>query len=135
MLTLVLAGGLACGDHLLGLDEDMFDEPETLPVCMILSGTRGYWENGDSHIVWDLANENTGSVCTCMTPEQLESHEMHGELNDRMLIECQRLSALIGFDWDECEEDHATGHWLGATYRCTPNDYWSFLVPEDLDCE
>lgn len=134
ILALANACGLACGDHLLDSD-DADDEPETVPVCMILSGTLGYWENGDSNIVWDLANEQTGSVCSCMTLEQFESHELHATLNDRMLAECERLSGVIGFDWDECEQDHASGSWLGTTYRSMPGDYWAFLVPDDLDCE
>lgn len=71
----------------------------------------------------------------CMTPEQLESHELHDELNDRLLVECQRLSELLGFDWDECEDDYASGHWIGGTYRATPDSYWHFLVPDDLHCE
>jgi hypothetical protein len=135
MLVLALAPVLACGDHLLDLDTSSLDEPDTFPVCMILSGTLGHWENGDSNIVWDLANEKAGAVCMCMTEEQYVSHELHGMLNDRMLPECERLSEQIGFDWDECEDDYSTGHWLGATYRCSPGEYWSFLVPEDLECE
>ena len=55
LLALALVSGFACGDHLLGIDDD--DEPETIPVCMILSGTVGYWENGDSNLVWDLAHD------------------------------------------------------------------------------
>jgi hypothetical protein len=135
LLSLTLVGGLACGDHLLELDEDFqADEPETLPVCLVLAGTTlGYWQNGDSSTVWDL--EQTAAVCTCMTPEQMESGELDGVLNDRMLVECERVSALRGFDWDECEEDHASGVWFQLTFDCSPGKYFNFLVPDDLVCE
>lgn len=41
-------------------------------------------------------------------------------------------AALLGFDWDAYEEDHASGNWIGGTYRATPDSYWHFLVPDDL---
>lgn len=104
-------------------------------MCMLLTGTLGYWDDGTQQIVWDDANEQTASICTCMTEEELESHEIHEALNDQMLLECQRLSALMGFDWDECIEDHASGQWMGTTYRAGPGDYWASFAPADLDCE
>jgi hypothetical protein len=134
MLALTLAGGLACGDRLVELDEEL-DALETQPVCMILTGTRGYWDNGDSHLISDPERGTAGGVCTCMTEAQLESRELFDELNDAMLVECERLSALLGFDWDECAENHASGHWLGGTYLASPGNFADFLVTDDLDCE
>jgi hypothetical protein len=135
VLTIALAGAMACGDHLLGVDEEFADEPETLPVCMLLSGTHGYWENGESNIVWDPERDHAGGVCMCMTEAEMVSGELDHELNDDMLVECERLSALLGYDWDECEEDYASGHWLGGTYRASADSFWHFLVPDDLHCE
>lgn len=131
-LALALLAGLGCSDRLIEVADD---EPETVPVCMVLAGTVGYWEDGSHMNVWDDVHEETFSICTCMTQEQLEARTFHDELNDQMLVECQRLSDLMGFDWDECIEDHAAGDWEGATFRATQDDYWAFLVPNDLDCE
>lgn len=133
VLALVLVV-LACGEHQLDLPDDDL-EPASMPVCMLLVDTLGHWDEGESNIVWDVEAEQVGSVCTCMTEDELLSEALHDELNDRMLVECRRLSALIGFDWDECLEDYESGIWKGTTYRSQPDDYWSFLVPNDLRCE
>lgn len=138
-LALVFAVvNIGCGDRLADLSEDEL-EPETVPVCMLLSGTLGHWEDGHSMIVWDPVLEQVGSICTCMTHERIELPTFEfrdglDDLNDQMLVECERLSALIGFDWDECLEDYAAGTWRGVTYRAMPNDYWGYLVPDDLQC-
>lgn len=134
-----LLAGFGCGDRLADLSEDEL-EPETVPVCMILAGTLGYWENGEARLVRDPAIDHTFAICECMTRERLElpTPEFRAsldDLNDQMLVECERMSALMGFDWDECQQDYESGSWRGTTYNALPGDYWAPIVPPDLDCE
>lgn len=130
---------LGCGERVADLPEDEL-EPETLPVCMLMAGTRGYWDDGKSGIVWDPALEQTPAICECMTQERLALpiqtfRDGLTELNDQMLAECNRLSDLRAFDWDDCLQDYESGYWRGSTARAMPGDYWAFIVPPDLHCE
>lgn len=137
-LALALAS-FGCGDRLADLSQDEL-EPETVPVCMLIAGTRGYWHDGTRGIVWDPEIAVTPAICECMTTERLElpAEEFWAtldDLNDQMLAECERLSALRGFESDDCLEDYESGLWRHMTVRALPGDYWGFLVPPDLDCE
>jgi len=128
--ALTLAAALACGDD----DTTVAPEPESKPACMLLFGTFGYWEDGGSHQVWDLEKGHVASACMCMTEDEFYSRSLHDDLNDLLLDECERQSALFEFDWDECQEQHDSGFWIGGTYWAWQNK-WAFLVPPQLHCE
>jgi len=128
--ALTLAAALACGDD----DTTVAPEPESKPACMLLFGTFGYWEDGGSHQVWDLEKGHVASACMCMTEDEFYSRSLHDDLNDLLLDECERQSSLYEFDWDECQEQHDSGFWIGGTYWAWQNR-WDFLVPPDLICE
>ena len=130
VVALSLAAVAACGDD----DTTFAPEPESKPVCMLLMGTFGYWEDGGSHQVSDLERGHVASACMCMTEDEFDSRSLHDDLNDLLLDECERQSALFEFDWDECQERHDSGHWIGATYWAWQNR-WDFLVRPDLVCE
>ena len=130
VVALSLAAVAACGDD----DTTVVPEPESKPVCMLLMGTFGYWEDGGSHQVWDLEKGHMAAACMCMTEDEFDSRSLHDDLNDQLLDECERQSALYEFDWDECQERHDSGSWVPLTYWAWQNR-WDFLVPPDLVCD
>src|SRR5690606_33428481 len=87
-LTLVLG---SCVDRQASVDDD----PTEIPACMVLPAW-GYYEDGTRDYIyneWDM----TGTVCMCMTRDELVDQVHEEELNDRGYDECVRMSARYEF--------------------------------------
>ena len=128
-LILLPALALACGDRLVSTDEIPVD-----PFCVESLGTMGYWLDGDrAHVFED--GVGTPHACACITEEQFwdeaEIVRLTALLRDELLPECERIAALRGFDWNDCQSDYDGGQWehgymvdeLWAPAEC-PGDGW-----------
>lgn len=126
----MLAGG-ACGDDL----TEVPDEDGREPACMLLVGTDGHWDDGSVRVIFDeFDSGSVGVGCMCLTQEEFESQSRHDELAELVLAECERLSALHEFDWDECQEDYDNGVWLPLVYWGWEGSQFRYRVPPTLPC-
>jgi hypothetical protein len=126
LLALVLVG---CVDRQVSIDEE--EEIERV-TCMVLIA-RGWFADGTT---WTITNEwdTTGTVCMCMTREELDARVYFDELNERGLEECLRLSKLHwDFAWTNCEENYEQGEWLYGLFPVvSEDDEW--MNPHGLTC-
>ena len=123
----VALGG--CAERQVSIDDD---EPVVMPACMILPA-RGYWNDGST---WTITNEEdvTGSVCMCMTKDELINQVYVDELNQRGLAECNRMAKLHhDFDWTTCQEGYEQGEWIGLVAFAFGD--WEWANHEGLTCD
>lgn len=126
----VLAIG-ACGDDETVVPEDDGREP----ACMLLINTEGHWDDGRSRAVLDeFDSGSVAAACVCLDEEEFDSESVREEMADLLLVECERLSGLFEFDWDECQEDHDNGVWLPFVYWAWKGSQFRYLVPSNLPC-
>lgn len=125
-LAFVLAGCVERQTNIDGEDEDVEH-----PSCMILPA-RGYFEDDSTHF---MVNEwgTTATVCMCMTKQELLDKVYVDELNERGLVECQRISTLYyDFAWNTCQESYEQGTWLNGVFPATGDEAW--MNPLGLTC-
>jgi hypothetical protein len=124
--VLLLSG---CADRQVDVEDDL---PELLPGCMVITG-RGYWEDGSGKPIVDETGY-TGTVCMCMTKEELNEGVWAEELNERAYAECKRIEELYyDFDWTDCQEDYESGEWLWQVLPAV--DDMASLNHTGLDCD
>jgi hypothetical protein len=125
--VLLLAG---CADRQVDVDDDL---PELLPGCMIITA-RGYWEDGSGQPIVDETGF-TGTVCMCMTKEELNEGIWADELNELAYAECKRIEGLYyDFDWTDCQEHYESGEWLFQVIPATGEE-GAPLNHTGLDCD
>lgn len=130
LLAAALAGG-ACADD----DTVPIDGEDLEPACMLLIDTEGHWDDGTHTVIYDAFVSEAGAVaCLCLREEEFHSKARRNELADLVLAECERLSALFEFDWDECQEDYDNGVWLPFVYWSGEGTPHAFQVPPSLPC-
>jgi hypothetical protein len=127
-LILLSAFAFACGDRLVSTDEIPVD-----PLCMHAGGTMGYRLDGSRGRVHDRETDRP-YACACITEEQFwdeaEIARLSEQLEAELLLECERVAAQLGFDWNDCQIDHDTDVWhaymadeIWAPDEC-PGDGW-----------
>ncbi len=129
LMLLGILALVACADRQIDVDQEL---AEIRPTCMVLPA-RGYWDNGSGK---PILNESgtTGSVCMCMTEEELHERVWVEELNDRAYEECKRIERLHwDFDWTECEESYKSAVWINAVIPAVGDMAW--LNHDGLDCD
>jgi hypothetical protein len=108
-MILLSATTLGCNERLVSSDQVPLD-----PMCMIPWGTRGHWLDGTSALV-ETAEGDTPYACACIIEEQfweeVETGRWTEELGAELLVECERIAALQGFDWNDCQSDYESGKW------------------------
>jgi hypothetical protein len=124
--VLVLAG---CADRQIDLDDDL---PELLPGCMLVNA-RGYWEDGSTKPIVDETGY-TGTVCMCMTKDELNEGVWAEHLNELTYAECKRIEGLYyDFDWTNCQQAYEDGDWLFQVLPAVGDD--TTLNHTGLDCD
>ncbi|NVB37579.1 hypothetical protein G6O69_07025 [Pseudenhygromyxa sp. WMMC2535] len=107
----LVGAGVGCAQRQLEQDPS-FADIHREPVCMVLVGTHGYWEDGTIDTINDDENGGSLSACMCMSEEEYEKGERDEALADLMLEVCLGYSSYRGYDWDDCEEDRYDGEWM-----------------------
>lgn len=122
----LLAG---CADRQADVEDDV---PELLPACMIVNA-RGYWEDGSTKPIVDETGY-TGTVCMCMTKEELNEGVWAEHLNELTYAECKRIEGLhYDFDWTNCQQAYEDGDWLFQVLPAVGDD--ANLNHTGLDCD
>lgn len=123
VLALVLGG---CVDRQVNVGDEMTE----LPACMVLPAW-GHYEDGTSEYIFN-EHDLTGTVCMCMSEQELIEQVHEVELNDRGYDECVRMSARYDFAWTDCETFYEEGEWLGNVSAAVDDNAW--MNQEELNC-
>jgi hypothetical protein len=128
IVTCAVTAG-ACSDRVATVDDEIL----TRPACMWIIGTDGHWSDGSLRVIYDESRGRAGTACLCLTEEEFESKTHHDQLNDLALVECERLASVHQFDWDECQQDHEAGAWLGDVFWAA--GFYANGLPSGFVCE
>ena len=136
--------GLGCNDRLIDSDQIPAE-----PYCMFAAGTMGTRADGTSAHLIDPVRDATPYVCSCVTEEQFWDEvllaQVKDDLNDDLLVECERVADAEGFVSNECQLHHDIDHWVGGSlfaigkfalpFSCPGEGWIEIHEPEPPICE